>query len=103
MKTFVLLVAGLAFTASAAATAAPLPYKPPPETAELDPGPNVEFAQGFCSVCHSLDYITTQPRQLPDPAAFWTAEVSKMQKAYGARLSDDNKQKIIEYLARAYK
>jgi cytochrome c553 len=101
MKTLAGLVAGLVFAASAAA--APPTYQPPPETAELAPGPNVEFAQGFCSVCHSLDYITTQPRQLPDPAAFWTAEVSKMQKAYGARLSDDNKQKIIEYLAQVYK
>jgi len=101
MKALALLVAGVAF--AAAATAAPLSYQAPPETAELAPGPNVEFAQGFCSVCHSLDYITTQPRQLPDPAAFWTAEVSKMQKAYGARLSDDNKRKIIEYLAQVYK
>jgi cytochrome c553 len=101
MKTLAPFVASLAFAASAAA--APLSYQPPSETAELAPGPNVEFAQGFCSVCHSLDYITTQPRQLPDPAAFWTAEVSKMQKAYGARLSDDNKQKIIEYLAQVYK
>lgn len=101
MRALALLVAGLAFAASAAA--APPTYKPPPETAELNPGTNVEFAQGFCSVCHSLDYITTQPRELADPHAFWTAEVSKMQKAYGARLSDDNKRKIIEYLAQAYK
>ena len=100
MKALVLLVAGLVF--AAAATAAPLTYQPPPETAELAAGPNAEFAEGFCSVCHSLDYITTQPRELADPTAFWTAEVSKMQKAYGARLSDDNKQKIIEYLARGY-
>jgi len=92
-----------ALLAAATAAAAPLVYRPPPETAELADGPNADLARGACASCHSVDYITTQPRELADPTKFWTAEVGKMQKAYGARLTDGDKQKVVEYLALVYK
>ena len=57
--------------ASAFAHAAPVHYALPPETAVPAPGPNVDVVQSTCTACHSFDYITTQPRGLPDPAAFW--------------------------------
>jgi len=88
--------------AAAAAAAAPIAYKAPPETAVLAPGPNSEVAQAYCSACHSADYITTQPRKLAQPAAFWTGEVAKMKKAYGARLPEEESKKIIAYLAGTY-
>jgi len=44
----------------------------------------------------SSDYISTQPRGLVDPRAFWTAEVTKMQHAYGAPVEDADVAKIVE-------
>ena len=36
-----------------------------------------------CGACHSADYVTTQPRLLPNERAFWQGEVTKMKAAYG--------------------
>ena len=91
-----------ALALASAAAAAPVPYKPPPETAKLAPGPNLELAQAHCGICHSADYITTQPRNFANPRAVWTAEVAKMRKAYGAPLTDEDASKIVDYLVAAY-
>ncbi len=91
-----LLLPFLALPAAAAS------YKLPPETAALAPGPDMQTVQATCTVCHSPDYITTQPRGLPDPTAFWTAEVTKMRKAYGAQVDDDTVPLIVKYLATTY-
>jgi sulfite dehydrogenase (cytochrome) subunit B len=85
-----------------AALAAPARYEAPPETARLAPGEGSEVAQAHCLVCHSADYVTTQPRGLANPTAFWTAEVAKMRKAYGAALTDEDSAKIVAYLVAAY-
>ena len=87
---------------AAGAQAAPRSYALPEETAELAPGPHLETVQGNCGACHSSEYISTQPRGLRDPRAFWTAEVTKMQKAYGAPVADANVPAIVEYLVSTY-
>ena len=74
----------------------------PEETAALAPGPNLELVQGNCAACHSSEYISTQPRGLPDPRAFWSGEVVKMKKAYGAPIEDADVTKIVEYLVATY-
>jgi len=94
-------IAAIALSASVA-TASPISYELPPETAALAPGPNLSVAQANCLGCHSADYITTQPRALPDPKAFWTAEVTKMQKAYGAPIASSDAPMIVDYLLSAY-
>lgn len=86
---------------SAPALAAPPAYVPPRETAHLTVAPGSQLTEGQCSMCHSLDYIATQPRSLP-ATAFWTAEVAKMKKAYGARIGDQDSAAIIAYLAANY-
>jgi sulfite dehydrogenase (cytochrome) subunit B len=91
-----------ALALASAAAAAPVPYTPPPETAKLAPGPNLEIAQSHCAICHSVDYITTQPRNFANPRAVWTAEVAKMRKAYGAPMTDEDASKIVDYLVAAY-
>jgi mono/diheme cytochrome c family protein len=97
------IAAGLAAAALASmAGAAPPRYVAPPETAQLAPGPDVETAQAHCLACHSADYVTTQPRGFAQPTLFWTAEVNKMKKAYGARLTDDESARIVAYLVAAY-
>jgi mono/diheme cytochrome c family protein len=92
----------VALALGSAAAAAPVPYTPPPETAKLAPGPNLEIAQSHCAICHSVDYITTQPRSFANPRAVWTAEVAKMRKAYGAPMTDEDAAKIVDYLTAAY-
>lgn len=87
--------------AASPAFAAPVAYVPPPERQRLAVAPGSRLTEIQCSACHSLDYITTQPRSLP-ATAFWTAEVGKMRKAYGARISDQDSAAIIAYLAANY-
>lgn len=98
--------AGLACLASVAvataSAAAPPPYVAPPETARLAPGPGVEVAEAHCLTCHSADYVSTQPRDFAKPDLFWTGEVAKMRKAYGASLTDAESAKIVAYLAATY-
>jgi len=84
------------------AMAAPVKYVLPEETAALATGPNSDIAQATCSACHSVDYITTQPTPQKDAKGFWTAEVTKMQKVFGAPVDPDNAPKIVDYLAATY-
>lgn len=67
---------------------------PPPNIALKD-GPNVALAQGKCLICHSADYIYIQP---PLSKAQWTAEVTKMQKTYGAPIADADIPLLVDYL-----
>jgi sulfite dehydrogenase (cytochrome) subunit B len=67
---------------------------PAPNNA-FKPGPNVALAQSKCVICHSADYVYTQP---PLTKKQWTAEVTKMQKTYGAPISDDDVGLLVDYL-----
>jgi len=58
-------------------------------------GPNVALAQGKCLICHAADYVYTQP---PLTKKQWTAEVTKMQKVFGAPVGDDDIAPLVEYL-----
>jgi len=102
--TAALVLAGVAAGGLASAVvSAPVRYAGgPPETATLAPGPNIELARARCEVCHSVDYITTQPRSFADPRTTWTAEVAKMRKAYGADIPDEEAAKIVDYLVATY-
>lgn len=66
---------------------------------ELKPGPGMDKASTLCNICHSLDYITTQP---PFPQAQWTATVNKMIKVMGAPINDEDAKTIITYLSANY-
>jgi mono/diheme cytochrome c family protein len=83
-------------------SAAPVSYKLPEETAAFKPGPNLDTVQSNCTVCHSADYIQTQPRGPKYKKDFWQAEVTKMVKVYGAPIADADVPKIVEYLAATY-
>jgi mono/diheme cytochrome c family protein len=72
----------------------------PNETSTLKPGEGADVANGQCLICHSAEYITTQPRD--KPLAFWKAEVQKMKKVYGAPIPDDQIDSVAEYLTRNY-
>ena len=95
-------VATLAAGSAFAVHATPVHYAPAPETAVPAPGPNVDLVTANCTACHSFDYITTQPRDLSDPAAFWTAEVNKMRTTYGAPIDPASVKPIVDYLVAVY-
>jgi hypothetical protein len=94
--------AAIAGLISGSATAAPVSYTLPDETAAFKPGPNLEAAQNNCTACHSADYIQTQPRGPKFKKDFWAAEVTKMIKVYGAPIDEADVPKIVEYLATTY-
>lgn len=66
---------------------------------DLKPGPGMEKTAGYCSVCHSLDYITTQPGFAKEK---WGEIVTKMVKVFGAPIPKDAAQEISSYLGAAY-
>jgi mono/diheme cytochrome c family protein len=97
-----LAFAAVAGLAPGSASAAPVSYTLPEETAAFKPGPNLELVQNNCSACHSADYIKTQPRGPNFKKDFWQAEVTKMIKVYGAPIDDADATKIVDYLAATY-
>jgi sulfite dehydrogenase (cytochrome) subunit B len=92
----------IAALGAGAATAAPLNYAVPEETAAFKPGPNLDVVQNNCTACHSADYISTQPRGEKFKRDFWQAEVTKMIKVYGAPIDEADVGKIVDYLASTY-
>lgn len=103
MKRFV--TAGLVSTtllAALAASAKPIKFDLPEETATFKPGPNLEVVQGNCGSCHSSDYVLTQPQGEKFKKDFWQAEVVKMIKVFGAPIQEADIPKIVEYLSTTY-
>jgi hypothetical protein len=74
----------------------------PPETARLKPSelPGYQIAVQKCGICHSADYISLQPPAMG--IAQWTVEALKMQRTYGAPISDDEIKLLGEYLGTVY-
>jgi mono/diheme cytochrome c family protein len=102
LAALLLAFAAIAGLVLGSATAAPVSYTLPDETAAFKPGPNLEVVQNNCTGCHSADYINTQPRGPKFKKDFWQAEVTKMIKLYGAPVDDADVSKIVEYLAATY-
>ena len=78
---------------------AALDIQMPPETGAFKQDTGAEIANGQCLICHSVEYVTMQPRM---PRAFWKASVEKMQKKYGAPIPDDQVAPLVEYLVHTY-
>lgn len=71
----------------------------PPETGTYKAAPGVELAQANCLVCHSTEYVATQP---PMPRKFWEATVKKMKDKFGAATPDAQVTALVDYLAATY-
>ncbi len=71
----------------------------PPETGVFKQSPGAELANGQCLVCHSVEYVTSQPSM---GRAFWKAAVVKMQQKYGAPIDDKQIEPLADYLTRNY-
>ena len=79
--------------------AADSPFTLPRETTKLKSGPGAELVAGQCLLCHSVDYIATQPRLT---RAQWQAGVTKMQQKYGASIATNGMERLVDYLVKNY-
>ncbi|HRI15321.1 MAG TPA: cytochrome c [Verrucomicrobiota bacterium] len=71
----------------------------PTETTALKAGEGRELVVNQCLLCHSADYIATQP---PLTRTQWQASVEKMRAKYGAPISTNNVAALVDYLTAAY-
>ena len=71
----------------------------PMETAVFRYDTGSEIANGQCLVCHSVEYISTQPKK---DRAFWAASVKKMQDKYGAPIPAEQVEPLLDYLTKNY-
>ena len=91
MRAIIFAVAALALALPAAAQEKPVTLKK---------APGLDKVEANCSGCHSLDYIQINS---PFPnAALWDAEVTKMIRAFGAPIGDDDAKAIADYLKKNY-
>ncbi|CAM5203060.1 hypothetical protein CDEF62S_00703 [Castellaniella defragrans] len=73
----------------------------PPDNATLEPStmPGYQKALQSCTACHTAQYMQTQPAS---SQAWWTAEVHKMKKAYGAPIPEEDMDAIAQYMYKIY-
>jgi cytochrome c5 len=94
-----LILSGLTGLAYAGAKDSVHSIELPSVTTELKAGEGKDVTERFCIVCHSLDYITMQPKFT---RAQWTAVVTKMIKVMGAPIPEEEAKIIGGYLAVSY-
>ena len=91
MRTIAIAVFVVALALPAAAQEKPIVLKQ---------APGLDKVQGNCSGCHSLDYIQMNS---PYPsAALWDAEITKMIKAFGAPINEEDAKVVADYLKKNY-
>ena len=74
-------------------------WKLPAEKTLLREGAGRELVIGQCLLCHSADYISTQPRLT---RAQWQAAVDKMRLKYGAPVQTNQVTALVHYLTVNY-
>ncbi|MDA8083035.1 MAG: hypothetical protein M0024_05190 [Nitrospiraceae bacterium] len=102
MKRILLIAAVLAATSGLAFSGSADSVKSidlPVVKTNLADAPGKDKAEKFCSLCHSPDYITMQPKF---SRAQWTGTVNKMIKAFGAPIQEEDAKVIVDYLSTAY-
>jgi cytochrome c553 len=93
------ILALLVLSAATVMLAADAKFTLPPETTQLKPGPGAELVTAQCLLCHSADYISTQPRL---SRVQWQAGVIKMQQKYGAPITTNSIERLVDYLSSNY-
>ena len=74
-------------------------WKLPAETASWKAAPGVDEMKNNCQLCHSTEYIATQPTLT---RAQWTAGVEKMRGKFGAVIATNKVPAIVNYLVTNY-
>src|SRR4051794_39001965 len=71
----------------------------PVEKPTYNETPGVELVKANCLMCHSSEYITTQPAFTRDQ---WKASVTKMQLKFGAPVTAESVEPLLDYLTANY-
>jgi cytochrome c551/c552 len=82
-----------------AAHSATVEIQLPPEVNAFKQDVGAEIANAQCLVCHSVEYVATQP---PFPRTFWASSVKKMREKYGAQIPDSQVEPLLDYLVQNY-
>ncbi len=93
----VVAVIWLGLASMVAAQAYRLPQEKP---VSLPRGAGVDLVEAHCSACHSLDYLTIQPRGKGEK--FWADNVAKMIDTHGAEIPEGDVKVIVAYLGRTF-
>lgn len=74
----------------------------PADTAQYAPSdmPGYTLVLRNCMICHSAQYVQTQPPA--SPRAYWDATVKKMKKPFGASYPDEDTAAMVDYLVKTY-
>jgi cytochrome c5 len=67
----------------------------PQDEPDLPPGPHERTFATSCTICHSTRLPMTQP---PFPRKTWEEVVDKMVKTYGAPITPEGQEQIVDYL-----
>lgn len=62
--------------------------------------PGYQLALANCLMCHSAQYVQTQPHT--SPRSYWEATVKKMKTPFGAPFPEADIAPIVDYLAKTY-
>lgn len=62
--------------------------------------PGYQLVQRNCVLCHSAEYVASQPPTLP--RSYWDATVKKMKKPFGATFPDEDVAAMVDYLVKTY-
>ena len=66
----------------------------------LKAGPGQDLTAGLCMICHSLEYIPANAPAMNRGA--WQKTIQKMRERFGAPITDQQAQLILDYLAANY-
>ena len=72
----------------------------PSEAVQLRDAPGRDLTVGRCNICHSLEYIPSNAPALN--RAGWQKELQKMRERFGAPITDEEAQQILDYLDGGY-
>jgi mono/diheme cytochrome c family protein len=98
-----LLAAGITIAAAAggvgAIGAAPA-WQAAEAAVQLQEAPGRELTSGRCVTCHSLEYIPSNAPAMNRGG--WQKSIQKMRERFGAPISDEEAQQILDYLDHNY-
>jgi sulfite dehydrogenase (cytochrome) subunit B len=63
---------------------------------QLKEAPGRELASGRCATCHSLEYIQSNAPAMN--RAGWQKSIQKMRERFGAAITDEEAQQLLDYL-----
>jgi hypothetical protein len=92
-------VAGVTF-GDALRAASVAPPTATPEVTELRDGPGRDLTVGLCMICHSIDYIPANAPAMNRAA--WQKTIQKMRERFGAPITDEQANTILDYLSATY-